>query len=112
MSKLSKEIDAYQERGHDPELSKMTPGPWIARFSKDVNGFLVGTESGPGKHGWPGNTVGTYVCDCPRESDAQAIAALPDLIEAMQLKLGAKTDQEHDFSDCAMEAALKKAGIE
>jgi hypothetical protein len=66
---------------------KHTPGPWIYRWSKDANGFLVGTETGPGEHNWPGNQVGVYTADVLREADARLIAAAPDLFEAIQRAL-------------------------
>lgn len=116
MSKLSKEIDAYQERGHDPEplqrKTKMTPGPWFVEKRRDENlvrrFHISRIHPNPPVPGLCNPVVDTL--GVRSKSDAIAIAALPDMVEA--LKAARETLGDSDEAMGLVAAALAKAGVE
>lgn len=87
---------------------KGTPGPWSIGYYGDGDGiFIAGTYGGPDP---------TYICSVrpdlrssQSESNANLIAAAPDLLEALQLIIS-----YHDDGNCELhseDVAMARAAI-
>lgn len=87
-------------------MSKHTPGPWIAAFSKDVNEVMIGKEGLNGDV-----SPGGYVGCAGKVADGYLIAAAPELLEAAKIGLAyIESEEGSDKSDSArVRAAIAKA---
>lgn len=89
----------------------ITPGPWKIRDGSDyAAGATPGTLDVWG--GYSGSLLIAEVRGCSKEANAKAIAAVPDLIAALQWIAGGypETEEGESFANIAREA-LRKAGV-
>lgn len=107
-------------------MSKMTPGPWTAVFDFDDGilrlrrcAVLAGEDVIAFVYSPDDPEVGGEDDDAIEDANAQAIAALPDLIEALQLMVKEIESWhrigEYERASVSIDEAkeaLKKAGVE